>query len=130
MKRPASISRKQVVKQLDTAFSIYVRQREADHDGITQCFTCDKRDHWKRMHAGHFQSRAKYATRWDEQNVQTQCPACNLWGHGEQYRFGINLDAKYGMGTTTAIVVRSNKSARFSTPELQDMVKKYRELHR
>lgn len=123
MKKP---TRKSLVKQLDVAFSRWVRLRHADEHGNTTCWTCGKQDHYKNMHAGHFQSRMKYSTRWDEQNVQTQCPACNLWNQGEQYRFGIELDAHYGTGTANEITIRSNRTRKFTDAELKELIEKYR----
>ena len=66
-------------KELDKWFSLYIRLRYASVDGIVECWTCGKTQHYKRMHAGHFMSRRHHATRWNEENVQVQCPGCNLF---------------------------------------------------
>ena len=87
-------SRSKVIKQLDSVFSKYIRQRDAVNE-IATCFTCGKRDHWKRLQNGHFQSRKHYSTRWDETNCQVQCAGCNVFKYGEQFLFGQNLDVKY-----------------------------------
>ena len=85
-------------KELDKWFSLYIRLREATPEGMIQCFTSGRVYHYKQMHAGHFMSRRHLATRWCEINVQPQSPADNLFGQGEQYKFGLNLDSKYGEG--------------------------------
>ena len=86
-------------KELDKWFSLYIRLRESE-EGLVECFTCNKVSHYKSgMQNGHFQSRKHLATRWDEENCQVQCVGCNMFKAGEQYKFAINLDAKYGEGT-------------------------------
>tara|TARA_R110000822_G_scaffold308988_3_gene437675 strand:+ start:4319 stop:4672 length:354 start_codon:yes stop_codon:yes gene_type:complete len=54
--------------------------KAADDNGIAQCVTCGKRDHYKNMQGGHFIPRSH--TKWslEQINVWTQCPYCNLWG--------------------------------------------------
>lgn len=120
-------SRSKVIKQLDTVFSKYIRQREAVNE-IATCFTCGKRDHWKRLQNGHFQSRKHYSTRWDEINCQVQCAGCNVFKYGEQFIFGQNLDIKYGLGTANELYLKAKKTVKISTVDLQDMVKHYKDL--
>ncbi len=119
--------RSKVIKQLDSVFSKYIRQRDAVNE-IATCFTCGKRDHWKRLQNGHFQSRKYYSTRWDETNCQVQCAGCNVFKYGEQFIFGQNLDVKYGLGTSNELYLKSKKTAKISTVELQDMIKHYKDL--
>ena len=85
--------RKQLIKKLDSVFSEYIRRRYAKND-IAECYTCGKRDHWKRLQCGHFQSRKHYSTRWNEDNCQVQCVGCNMFKGGEQYKFGMKLGEK------------------------------------
>ena len=118
-------SRSKVVKQLDSVFSQYIRQREAVNE-IATCFTCGKRDHWKRLQNGHFQSRKHYSTRWDETNCQVQCAGCNVFKYGEQFVFGQNLDIKYGLGTSNDLYIKAKKTVKISTVELQEMIKHYK----
>jgi len=120
-------SRSKIIKQLDSVFSKYIRQRDAVNE-IATCFTCGKRDHWKRLQNGHFQSRKHYSTRWDETNCQVQCAGCNVFKYGEQFLFGQNLDVKYGLGTSNELYLKSKKTVKISTVELQDMIKHYKDL--
>ena len=120
-------SRSKVIKQLDSVFSKYIRQRDAVNE-IATCFTCGKRDHWKRLQNGHFQSRKHYSTRWDETNCQVQCAGCNVFKYGEQFLFGQNLDVKYGLGTSNELYLKAKKTVKISTVELQDMIKHYKDL--
>ena len=94
---PTTISK--LKKKLDKVFSEFIRRRNADHLGFINCFTCGVKKHWKEQQAGHFQSRSHHSTRWDEVNVQVQCVKCNMFRQGEQYKFGLYLDERYGKGT-------------------------------
>ena len=67
MKRK-KLSRGKIVKKLDSIFSQYIRRRDVK-ENIAECFTCGKKDDWKRLQCGHFQSRRFYSTRWDETNL-------------------------------------------------------------
>lgn len=119
------MTRKGIVKKLDTLFSLYIRKRYADENGMAECFTCGKIDHVSKLHAGHFQSRKHYATRWDEVNVQVQCPKCNLFGQGEQYKFGLRLDQEYGDGTAEALQYKARNTVKLSNDDLNELIEKY-----
>ena len=96
-KKTKSISK--LKTELDKWFSLYIRLRESE-EGLVQCFTCNKVSHYKSgMQNGHFQSRRHHSTRWNETNCQVQCVKCNLYEQGEQFKFGLALDGKYGGGT-------------------------------
>lgn len=114
-------------KDLDKVFSLYIRLRHASKDGIVKCFTCDKTAHYKKMHAGHFMSRKHHATRWNEDNVQVQCPKCNLFGQGEQYAFGKLLDIRIAEGKAEELQELSRTTVKYMRFEYEDMIKHYKE---
>lgn len=114
-------------KDLDKVFSLYIRLRHASKDGIVKCFTCNKTAHYKKMHAGHFMSRKHHATRWNEDNVQVQCPKCNLFGQGEQYTFGKLLDVRIADGTAEELQELSRTTVKYMRFEYEDMIKHYKE---
>jgi len=115
-------------KELDKWFSLYIRLRNADFGGITECFTCGKQDYYKKLQCGHFMSRRHTATRWNEQNCQVQCVACNMFRGGEQWKFGENLDAKYGKTTSIDLFNESKKSMKMSRVDYEQEIKYYKEL--
>lgn len=118
---PKKPTRKGLIKKLDTVFSEYIRRRYAKND-IATCVTCGKKDHWKKLQAGHFMSRKHYSTRWDEDNVEVQCSACNVFRYGEQYLF-----AKY-LGTEKAdmLLAKSRETVKFPDWEIQEMIDLYK----
>ena len=114
-------------KELDKWFSLFIRLRSANEFGMVQCFTCGiVRGYKDGMQNGHFQSRKHYSTRWDEINCQVQCAGCNVFKYGEQYKFAINLDAKYGEGTARRLHIKSQQIIKIADFELEDMIKRYK----
>jgi hypothetical protein len=116
-------------KELDKWFSLYIRLRDAmPVSGLVQCFTSNRAYHYKSLHAGHFMSRRHIATRWNEQNVQSQSAADNLFGQGEQFKFGLNLDAKYGEGTAEELQVLAHTKCKMSRVDYEEKIKYYKDF--
>ena len=120
------MKRSQAVKRLDSWFSKYIRLRDADSSGYVRCITCGTRKYWKEVDAGHFQTRAKYSTRWDERNVNAQCKGCNMVNGGQQYVHGLAIDKKFGEGTADELVILSNQIVKLSTREILDLAEEYK----
>ena len=112
--------------KLDNIFSLYIRLREATDEGLVQCFTCGKVRYFQdRMHCGHFQSRRHIATRFDEQNCQVQCAGCN-WKDGEQFKFSLALDYKYGKGTAEELLHKSRQINKMSSKDFEEKISYYK----
>ncbi len=114
-------------KKADKVFSWYIRLRDSDTRGYCRCITCGKTIFWKEIHAGHFQSRGKMSTRWEEHNVNAQCCGCNTFKAGEQFRHGKEIDKKFGEGEAErleklAITIKSH-----TIKELEEIVRYYEE---
>ena len=124
---PKKLTRSKLVKKADTIFSEYIRKRYANHNGVAECFTCGKTDHYKKLQCGHFQSRRHYNTRWDELNCQVQCVRCNMFRGGEQYKFGLYLDKKYGRGTSEKLYKKANRSVKLSNSDLLEIINYYKQ---
>ena len=113
-------------KELDKFFSLYIRLRSATEYGMVQCFTCSKVSHYKSgMQCGHFQSRRFMATRYDERN-QIQCVKCNMFEQGMQWQFGLNLDAKYGLGTAEEMQFKARQIQKFSRVDYEEKISYYK----
>ena len=109
-----------LVKKLDKVFSEYIRRRNGE---MAMCVTCGKIAHWKEMQAGHFMSRRHRATRWHEDNVQTQCVKCNMFGQGEQFKFGKWL----GDEKANELIRLSSQVVKLSDYEMQELIELYKE---
>ena len=114
-------------KKLDSLFSQYIRIRNADHLGRVKCFTCGVEKHWKEQQAGHFQSRSHHSTRWDEINVQVQCVKCNMFRQGEQYKFGMYLDQRFGEGTAKELEIRSKTIVKLNRVDYEEAIESYKQ---
>ena len=126
MKKKKTISK--LKKELDQIFSIYIRIRECSDTGAAVCFTCGKMAHYKTLQNGHFQSRRFMATRFDEENCQVQCVKCNMYSQGEQYKFGLALDVKYGEGTAEELEHISRSILKISRIDYEEKISYYKSL--
>jgi len=114
-------------QKLDKLFSEYIRRRNADHLGRVKCFTCGVEKHWKEQQAGHFQSRSHHSTRWDEVNVQVQCVKCNMYRQGEQYKFGLYLDDRFGDGTAEELENRAKTIVKLNRVDYEEAIERYKQ---
>lgn len=87
--------------------SLYIRQRDADKNGNIKCPTCNKSVPWKYADSGHFISREKESTLFDEINLNGQCKLCNGIKSGRQFEHGLYIDKKYGKGTAEKLLIKS-----------------------
>ena len=122
---PTTISK--LKQKLDVLFSQYIRRRNADHLGRVKCFTCGVEKHWKEQQAGHFQSRSHHSTRWDEVNVQVQCVKCNMFRQGEQYKFGLYLDDRFGDGTAEELENRAKTIVKLNRVDYEEAIERYKQ---
>ena len=116
-------------KELDKWFSLFIRLRDATDEGLCQCFTCGKVGHYKSggMQNGHFQSRRFMSTRYSEDgNCEVQCVACNMFRGGEQYKFSLNLDSKYGEGTAEELETLARTIVKFTRADYEDSIRYYK----
>ena len=114
-------------KTCDAWFSKYIRIRDANHNGLCKCVTCDTVKTWKEMDCGHFQSRRFMATRWHEQNAHAQCQSCNKYNAGEQYRHGIEIDLLYGKGTADYLEQLSRSMIKLNKVEVMELAQYYQQ---
>ena len=113
-------------KELDKWFSLYIRLRDS-HNGMGQCFTCGVVKHYKSgMQCGHFQSRRQHSTRWNEHNCQPQCVKCNMFEQGEQWKFGMALNIKYGEGTSKELEFLAKIVLKKTRGDYEDDIRYYK----
>jgi hypothetical protein len=113
-------------KELDKWFSLYIRLKYCNEYGMVQCYTSGRVYHYKQIHAGHFISRRHLSTRWLEQNVKPQSAADNLFGQGEQYKFGLHLDSEYGLGTAEELQIISKQPFKMMPHEYKEKISYYK----
>lgn len=91
--------RRKAIAEADRWFSQFIRLRDSDANGIATCVTSGKRAHWTTMDCGHYVSRAKQSTRYDEQNCHAQSKMSNRFQGGHFVEHGNRIDELHGKGT-------------------------------
>lgn len=126
-----ALKKGQEVKKLDKEFSKYIRLRDSEM-GYGRCCTCNELKNIKEAHAGHFISRGCMLTRWHESNVHLQCCGCNTYRNGEQAKYLVFLESKYGRETVDELMALERKwkienKSGLGVVELREMQKHYKE---
>lgn len=106
-------------------FSEYIRRRDANTEGMVKCYTCPAVKHWKQMHGGHFVTRTAKAVKFDEKNVQVQCPNCNAFQGGMSYQFGKNLDRDYGEGKAESLEAQRHTIIKRKPADYEELIELY-----
>ena len=105
-------------KKADAIFSKYIRLRDNNI-----CITCGGEGN----QAGHFQSRRYNSTRYSDENVNCQCYRCNVLFYGEQYKYAVEVDLKFGEGTAKKLAELAKIPHQFTVEELQAIIDEYEE---
>ena len=127
---PKKISRKNLIKKLDSVFSEYIRRKYADKNGVVKCYTCEKKAYWKGqgIQNGHFISRSSRILRWDEDNCRPQCYQCNCMRYGQNYIFAMNLNKEFGYDKAAELLQKSRQLIKQADFELIELIDHYKSL--
>lgn len=115
-------SRKRLIEDLDEVVSKIVRLRDG-----RRCVLCGST---YRPQAGHLWKRGVYATRWDLDNVWTQCPKHNIDHNVRPEPFMNYVAAKIGEERYDALRRRAGTWRKISDAELQELLDSRRALLR
>lgn len=107
-------------------FSIWIRQRGMDENGINVCITCGVKVHWTKMNASHFIHGHSKPTFFDDRNVHGSCIRCNLYLSGNLIEYSNFMKNKYGWDTVDALRELSEQVWKPSRQELQDIIERYK----
>src|SRR5688572_10607445 len=124
--KPKKTDRQKLITKLDTMFSLFIRLRDSDKNGIVKCITCGDFKHYTEVDAGHFITRENMGTRWEECNCNGQCPHCNRFKSGKQFEHGLAIDRKHGPGTASKLLVKSKGVCNWEDFEIEAMYKYYK----
>lgn len=120
------IKRSKVVKDLDAIFSQYIRLKASDQYGYCICVTSGQKMLWKEAQCGHFVSRGKYPTRWDETNCHPQSVYSNIFLKGDYINYTIYMIDRYGRKYVDELIDRSKQSVKIPTAELIEKISYYK----
>lgn len=111
----------------DKWFSIWVRLRDADENGLAKCCTCGKMIDVKYSDCGHFIKRQHMATRFDERNCACQCKKCNGFEQGRDVEFAEFIEKKYGGSVLIQLKFASRTVKKFSGMEIAAIAAHFKE---
>jgi len=112
-------------KKLDDVFSLYIRQKHADENGLAKCYTCGKIAHWKKQQCGHYVSRRHLSTRFDVMNCRPQCFSCNIKNQGAADTFAQRLKEEYGDSILTLLNIRKHNKCVMGRFEYELLIKEF-----
>ena len=101
--KPGKSAKRKAMEAADKWFSEWIRLRDSDEYGIATCVTSGRRAHWRTMDCGHYVSRAKQSTRYDESNCHAQSKMANRFQGGHFVEHGNRIDELHGEGTAEAL---------------------------
>lgn len=109
--------------------ALYVKLRDCSNDGMVKCCTCEKVGHYTSFDAGHFVPGRGNEVLYDDTHIFPQCAGCNCKGGGEQYKFGVFLQKKYGYSQydLDEILSMRHRIRKFTLDELRIINKRYKE---
>ena len=127
MKKPTLSSLK---KKAWTLLSEYVRRKDADEGGTTQCFTCGKYIHWKyEAQAGHAIGGRRNAVLFDLEIIRPQCFACNAKhiGNGMPQVFIPKLIREHGIEWWERKAQQARKPQSLTRSDVEDLIRGFAE---
>lgn len=111
-------------RKADDIFSVFIRHRDADAQGICHCVSCGKPARWQDMDAGHFIGRQYEVLRYNEFNVYAQCRDCNRFQEGNKAGYEKYIVRNYGT-SRLAYLLAKKKHTRLTRVILQAIIDLY-----
>ena len=88
-------------------FSLYIRLRDCEDGGMSYCRSCGTPKHFRELQAGHWISRSKKPTKYDERNVHSQDVRCNKFLNGNQSGMWNHIAKTYGKDMPNELMTKS-----------------------
>lgn len=114
-----------LVAKLDKVFSKYIRLRDCMPNGYFVCISCGQIKPISQGDCGHFFSRTHMATRFDEDNCNCECRACNRFSADHLAGYQVNLVRKIGVNRFEKLVWKHKSTKKWCDFELEEMIKHY-----
>lgn len=124
--KPKGNERKRAKAAAWKSFSEFIRLRDSDEFGRLQCVTCPRSGPWRSMDAGHFITRAKESTLFDERNVHGQCKGCNRFQGGKFLEHERAIERIHGAGTAQVLKDKALTLCKRTASDYQFIADTYR----
>lgn len=112
----------QLIKELDTVFSEFIRLRDCDHQGTVKCFVSSERVWWRDADAAHFVDRAHMATRWSPTNVHACSQHSNRYDPNHKALYRLAMYQYYGGEAVTELEMSGRSYTKHTSAELIEMI--------
>jgi hypothetical protein len=110
-------------------FSKYIRQRDADDNGMVACISCGKMDFIYTMDSGHYIPKTYgLSIYFEEKNVHPQCTGCNRFRRGNLTAYAIALRKRYGENILEELDALKHQTRKFSRSDYEELIEKYKGL--
>lgn len=121
-------SKATLMRELDAVFSKFIRLRDSKPFGFKycKCISCGQVKPFEQIDAGHYYSRRLMNVRFDEDNVNAECRACNRFDSSHLIGYRDHLIDKIGDGRYQLLRVRANMSKKWEIWELEQLIKFYK----
>lgn len=129
-KKGKRLTTSQLKKKAWVQFSIFIRTRRADAEGMVKCCTCVLVKPWKEMQAGHFLRGRLNANLFDERGVNEQCYGCNVGRDGNVVEYYVWMLANHGQAVIDELRTKNNVTHKWEPGELRGLFEKYRDLNK
>jgi len=106
-------------------FSVFIRLRDTDENGVGKCFTCGKPLHWQKGDCGHGIPRQHKAVKFNEWNNHLQCKKCNGFEGGRQDLYKENMNKRYGPQTWEKMEIAAKQRHDWTPQLLQNNILYY-----
>lgn len=120
-------TRWKLIKDCDLRFSRYIRQKYANKEWQSVCYTCGDKYHYKDLQCGHFITRANYKYRRDEHNCRPQCYRCNIIFSWNYKVYTIKMIEEYWK-EKIEYMINDKELVKIRTFEIEEMIEKYKNL--
>jgi hypothetical protein len=113
------------VNKADKWFSLFIRLRDSNDNGIATCCTCGKMTSFKKLDCGHYVKRQHMGVRYNEKNCHAQCRECNWLKQGNDVKYHAFIIEKYGQQTHDLLKSAERGSSKHTDFELSLLAKEY-----
>lgn len=99
-------------------FSLYIRLRDSDKDGMCYCISCGSKHNYKEMQAGHYIGGRGNSVLFHEDIVNAQCIACNIFKGGNYIDYHFAMRKKYSEKQLQEFNQLKHKVVKFKASDL------------
>lgn len=122
-------SRTTALRKADTAFSLYIRTRDAQPwDGkFFRCISCGRILPIEKADCGHYINRQHMSLRFSEMNCNAQCAHCNRFDEGNTTGYRQHLVAIHGEEKVLLLESQKHATNRLTAFDLEMIARHYRQ---